>query len=51
MSMEAETDPSDNGLPGGFESEEETQIDERRRAMEVAALIVDHHRSCCKSAT
>ena len=39
----SETQAFDDDLPPGFESEEETQIDERRRAIEVAALIVDHH--------
>ena len=36
---------------GRFEAEAELRIAERRRSMEVAALIVDQHPRCCKSGT
>jgi hypothetical protein len=34
-----------------FRAEAEARIEERRRSMEVAALIVDRTCTCCRSAT
>jgi RNA polymerase sigma-54 factor len=39
----AETDATDDEIHRGFRAEAEARIEERRRAMEVAALVVDRH--------